>query len=369
MSAKTEEAGIKANERVPEKTSERVAEKSLEKAPERVGEKRTALGRGLASLLPGGVQAGVLPGAAGKNAAGENASREGASGRHGSEDGGGEPIEIQAVAARREGHSIVDLPVDAIEHNPYQTRTRMSEEELAELAESIRANGIIQPITVRPGKDGKYVLITGERRTRASKLAGKATVPAIVRHVSEQQAAEMTIIENLQRQDLNPLEQAEAFARLSRQFALTQEQIGKRVGLSRESVSNYMRILKLPEATLMDVRAGRLGFSEARLLLTLEDPELINKIAYQTIRDHLSVESLETLIMREQGWLDKKPGPPPPTRGARWVDPNVKAAQRELERTLGMRVRIRDRKGKGKIVIEYTKLEDFDRVLQMLKGK
>jgi ParB family chromosome partitioning protein len=124
--------------------------------------------------------------------------------------------EVHAQVARRgDGHMVLELPLDKIHGNPYQTRTRVREDLLQELAESIRANGVIQPIVVRPGKDGNYVLITGERRTKAARLAGRERIPAIVRHVSDQQAAEMTIIENLQRQDLNCFEQAKAFARLS----------------------------------------------------------------------------------------------------------------------------------------------------------
>ena len=136
--------------------------------------------------------------------------------------------------------------MDLIDDNPHQTRSDFDEEMLKELARSIQVQGVIQPIVVRPGKEGTYVLILGERRLRASKLAGKTTIPAIVKRVSEQQAAEMTIVENLQRQDLDCLEQAEAFASLSTEFGLTQEEIGKRVGASRETVSNYLRLLKLP---------------------------------------------------------------------------------------------------------------------------
>jgi ParB family chromosome partitioning protein len=261
---------------------------------------------------------------------------------------------------------VLQIRLDDIEQNPYQTRDRFDTELLQELAESIRANGVVQPIVVRPGKDGRYVLILGERRCRASKLAGKETISAIVRKVSDQQAAEMTIVENLQRQDLNCLEQAHAFAQLSQVFHLTQDQIGQRTGCSRESISNYMRLLKLPASVQQFLREGRLGFSEARVLLTLLDPNLIPKIADEAVRKHLSVEQLEDLVFDTNVPLQKQDQP---GRGARWVDPNVRAAQTQLERVLGVRVRIRDRKGKGKIVIEYATLEDFDRVVEMLRGK
>jgi len=274
--------------------------------------------------------------------------------------------EIHAMAKPPDGTSVLQLALDHIDHNPYQTRSRFPEEELEELAESIKAHGVIQPIVVRPGPEGRYVLITGERRMRASKLAGKEKIPAIVRHVSDQQAAEMTVIENLQRQDLNCMEQASAFAKLSQDFKMTQEQIGERVGLSRESVSNYMRLLRLPPNVKQYLSVGQLGFSEARVLLQFKDAELIAKLADEAVRKHMSVEQIEDLCIH--AYLPKKKQAQQ-GGGARWVDPNVRSVQRELEAILGMRVRIRDRKGKGKIVLEYAKLEDFDRVIEMLKGK
>ena len=156
---------------------------------------------------------------------------------------------------------------------------------LRDLAESIKVNGVVQPIVVRPSTAGRYVLVLGERRCRASKLAGKTSIPAIVRRVSEQQAAEMTIVENLQRQDLNCMEQATAFQKLSQEFGLTQEQIGNRVGMSRESVSNYMRLLKLPGTVMQYLLDGVLGFSEARALLRLENNEEIKRVADEVLTE------------------------------------------------------------------------------------
>lgn len=336
---------------------------------------RKALGRGLESLLPGGARG--VPGAA----AGTPRAIPGSMVSQSSGAPGGTVIsainhstvlaELHAEAMRRaDGHAVLELALDQIDANPYQTRSHISKEELQELAESIRANGVIQPIVVRPGSDGRYVLITGERRTQASKLAGKEKIPAIVRHVSDQQAAEMTIVENLQREDLNCYEQANAFARLSQDFKMTQEEIGRRIGCDRSTVSNYMRLLKLPAQVQYMLRDGWLDFSQARCLLTLAVPEHVVKLAKEAVEKHLSVEQLETLVIRANYPVEGQEVPPQaPRRGARWVDPNVKAAQRDLERILGVRVKIRDRKGKGKIVIEYASLEDFDRVLGMLKGK
>jgi ParB family transcriptional regulator, chromosome partitioning protein len=315
-------------------------------------DKRRALGRGLESLLPG-PRVVAAPVATGPQSAMVG--------------------DLQA-AARPAGEAVIQIAIDAIDKNPYQTRhfTRESESEfgtpsLQELAESIQVNGVIQPITVRPGKDGRYVLITGERRWRASKLAGKDKVPAIVRHVSDQQAAEMTVVENLQRQDLNCVDQARAFAVLSTQFGMTQEQIGQRVGVSRETISNYMRLVRLPDAVLEYLKTGQLEFSHARLLLQLIDPTGAAKVAERAVKQHLSVEQLEDVVF-EINMPQHRPAENAEGR-ARWVDPNVRAVQTTLERVLGVRVRIRDRKGKGKIVIEYATLEDFDRVVEMLQGK
>ena len=275
-------------------------------------------------------------------------------------------MHAQARAASHD--AVVQIALDHIEENPYQTRYHFDNDALIELSESIRANGVVQPVVVRPSEEGRYVLILGERRCRASKMAGKTTIPAIVRKVSDQQAAEMTVVENLQRQDLNCMEQAAAFGKLSRDFGLTQEQIGQRVGVSRESVSNYMRLLKLPGSVMQYLQEGILGFSEARELLKLHDNETIEKVAEEAVEKHLSffqlMDRIEGITIKIHQRLDE-----PAPRGARWVDPNVRAVQTEMERALGMRVRIRDRRGKGKIVIEYATLEDFDRVVEMLKRK
>jgi ParB family chromosome partitioning protein len=281
---------------------------------------------------------------------------------------------LQAAAVERvpEGEHAFELALDLIEQNPHQTRLEFDPKALSDLAGSIQAQGVLQPIVVRPapprvGSEGRFVLILGERRFRASKIAGKTTIPAIVKRVSEQQAAEMTLVENLQRQDLDCLEQANAFANLSTDFNLTQEEIGKRVGVSREQVSNYLRLLKLPPTVLVALGKKELSYSHARLLLSLEDDGQIVKVAQMVVTKKMSVALLQDLILNID--VPRERSEARQQGGARWVDPNVRAAQRSLETVLGMRVRIRDRKGKGKITIEYGTLEDFDRVVTMLKGK
>jgi ParB family transcriptional regulator, chromosome partitioning protein len=330
---------------------------TVEKPAEKVFDKRRALGRGLESLLGGPRPVATPP-----------PSPVAASAAP-SDVNSGVIAEIQVQGARPSiGDTVQSVPLDSIDKNPYQTRLYFDQDALQELADSIAASGLAQPIVVRPGEGGRYVLILGERRCRASKLAGKETVPAIVRRVSDQQAAEMTVVENLQRQDLNCMEQASAFGKLSRDFGLTQEQIGKRVGVSRESVANYMRLLKLPGTVMQYLQAGRLDFSHARILLRLDDNELMAKIADQAVAKHMSGMQLEDLVDDISMKIQRGPDESQPGR-ARWVDPNVRAAQTQLERVLGLRVRIRDRKGKGKIVIEYSTVDDYDRLVSMLRGK
>ena len=330
-------------------------------------DKRRALGRGLDSLLPAGPRIVTAVGAA-VAPANTSTAATGLSEVSGEEQPG-VLGDVYAVAARRaSGDEVLQIALDLIDPNPYQTRYFFEKDLLQELAESIRANGVVQPIVVRPAAEGRYVLVLGERRCRASKLAGKETVPAMVRLISDQQAAEMTVVENLQRQDLNCMEQAAAFAKLSREFEMTQEQIGKRVGVSRESVSNYMRLLRLPGTVMQHLQDGALGFTEARELLRLDDNEAVARIADEAVRKHLTVYQIEDLIDEASLKLGNQ-RPENKDGRARWVDPNVRAAQNELQRILGLKVRIRDRKGKGKIVIEYASVDDYDRVVGMLSGK
>ncbi len=387
------------------------AKSTVEKMSEKLAEKRRALGRGLEALLPGprivpGSGVGTAPAnvqpvpaanaeptspqearmsvapavappppeiaaGAGTPLAPLTESDAAMSTREG---GNGEAtvVELQAMATAQtpQGETVYELPLDRVMDNPNQTRLSFDKAHLEELAASIATQGVMQPITVRPAADGKFFLILGERRVRASRMAGKATIPAIIRRVSEQQAFEMTITENLQRQDLDCMEQAGAFAMLSLRFHLTQDEIGRKVGLSRETVANYLRLLKLPVPVIRSIQSKALSYSHARLLLRLTDDEQIATMAQMAVEKAMSVQQLEDEIER----IAMPGGAPkdtegPKRRGARWVDPNVRAAQRTLEAALGMRVWIRDRKGKGKIIIEYTKLEDFDRVVKMLKGK
>ncbi len=376
---------------------------AAEKKDEKV-EKRRALGRGLESLLPGprvvapsSVGAPVQDsGGAGekqvphfvrndKSPAGNtpqelDATRAGApfdsaQGRSAPHDHApherDEVISIQAQAMP--GNLVVNLDMGLIERNPYQTRYVFEEELLKELAVSIKEHGVVQPVVVRPAEEeGRYILVLGERRLRASRMAGKDTIPALVRRLSLQQAAEMTVLENVVRQDLNPLEQAEAFRVLSKEFNLTQVQIAQRIGVSRETVSNYMRLLRLPEDVMTHMLEGRLSFSEARELLSLDNTAHIQPLAEEIVAKHLKWDQVEERVRELNGFVamqQQEGAEAKKIRGARWMDPNVRAAQTEMERSLGMRVRIRDRNGKGRIVIEYATVDDYERVTTLLRSK
>jgi len=296
-----------------------------------MNDKRKVLGRGLDSLLPGARATATAP------------------------------APVAAVAAPDQA-AVREIPVEEIERNPYQTRTRLDEVALHELAASIRSNGVVQPVVLRR-VEGRYQLIAGERRWHASKLAGKQTVPAIVKEASNEQAMEMTIIENLQREDLNPIEQARAYERLSREFSLTQEQMAQRTGKDRSSVANFLRLLKLPVEVQLDVESGSLSFGHAKVLMMLDSVEAQQELAKRAVEDALSVRHLEQIVHEILHPAPKAERPP------RQVDPNIREAERELERALGVRVEIRDSGGKGKIILRYGSLEDYDRVVEMLGRK
>jgi ParB family chromosome partitioning protein len=265
-----------------------------------------------------------------------------------------------------EGGKPREIPIDQIDPNPFQTRSQVNQEKLTELAASIAANGVVQPILVRPLASGRFQLIAGERRWRASKLAGKNTVPAILRQVSDEQAMEITIVENLQRADLNPMEQARAFERLAREFHMTQEQMAQRTGKDRATVANFLRLLKLPSTVQTRVETGELTFGHARTLLAFDSAEEMEKAAQRITALAMSVRQTENFV---QGLIDpsrKEKKEPKPERP---VDPNVRDAQEQLQRALGLRVTVEDRSGKGKVIIEYARLEDFDALMERLTGE
>ena len=260
----------------------------------------------------------------------------------------------------------LQIEVDAIDRNPFQTRTRFDEAQLEELAASIRATGVIQPIVVRSLPHGRFQLITGERRLLASKKAGKSHIPSILAVVSDEQSLEMTIVENLQRADLNPMEQARAYRRLASDFKMTQEQMALRTGKERASVANFLRLLRLPESVQTRVESGELSFGHARTLLALETPEAIESATQRILAQSLSVRQTETYV---QGILKPAETPVNSAKMPNPQDPNVREAQQRLQSSLGLKVRVEDHHGKGRVIIDYNGIEDFDAILSALASK
>jgi ParB family chromosome partitioning protein len=303
--------------------------------------KRRALGKGLESLLPR--LTGQVPRI---QAAGEQVTPE------------------KAVAAETPTGRPLEIRLDRIDRNPLQTRRNFDQEKLKELAMSIAANGVVQPIVVRKlaERDGEthYQLITGERRWLASFEVNKTHIPAIVREVSDEQAMEMTIVENLQRADLNPMEQARAYQRLSQDFRMTQEQMAVRTGLPRATVANFLRLLKLPDAVQQKVESGALSFGHAKLLLGLETPEAMLAAAQKVMALSMSVRQTESYVQE----LLKPESKVRPQKVIEPLDPNVLDIQNTLQRALGLRVKIEDKDGRGRVIIEYTRLDDFDVIMR-----
>lgn len=280
-----------------------------------------------------------------------------------------QPVQIAASAdgapaAAPNSGAPLEIAVELIERNPYQTRSHFDDKALEELTASVAATGVVQPIVVRPLDSGRFQLIAGERRLLASRKANKATIPAIVRQVSDAQAMEMTIVENLQRADLNPMEQARAFDRLGIECLLTQEQIAQRTGKDRATISNFLRLLRLPNEVQKKVEGGELSFGHARTLLALDSEEAIVKAAQKVIALSMSVRQTESFV---QNTLNPEKAAKQP-KSKEPLDPNVREARDEMQRALGLKVAIEDKGGRGKVIIEYSNLEAFDSLMERMTG-
>lgn len=280
---------------------------------------RRALGRGLEALLP------TAPAAPGKDA-------------------------------------IQQIELSLIDPNPYQARQNFDQQRLRDLAQSIKSHGIVQPIVVRRNRD-RYTLIAGERRWRAAALASLSVVPAIVRDAPEREILEITLIENIQREDLNPIEAAEAFARLANEAGLTHEQIAERTGKDRASVTNLLRLLRLPKEIREKVASGELSSGHARALLALPTESAQKSLAARILAQGLSVRQAEAL---------SKPETPNKPKVVPRPDPNVQAAIQEMERNLGTRVRIvssGSSRPSGRIEIDYYSQDDLQRIFDVIVGR
>jgi len=283
---------------------------------------RKALGRGLDALIPG---------------AGGGPSRQ--------------PLEAWEGGERR-------IPIDLIKPNPRQPRREFGEAALTELATSIRAKGVIQPLLVRPRGDSGYELVAGERRLRAAEQAGLHEVPAVVREVSDSESLELALVENLQRDDLSPLEEATAYRRLMDEFGHTQEEVAERVGKSRPTIANALRLLRLPEPIKDELRRGRLTAGHARVLVSIDDAEAQLRAARQILARDMSVREAERLA------ATRRPAARPVGR-----DLHRDALERELAAALGTRVRIRPRGRGGRIEIEYYSNEELQALSDRLCGR
>lgn len=262
---------------------------------------------------------------------------------------------------------IREIPIEQIRPNPYQPRQHFSEESLAELADSIKALGLLQPVIVRQEGEGSYVLIAGERRLRAARLAGLATIPAIVRSPSEQQMLEIALVENLQREDINPIDAALAYKRLMEEFGLTQEQIAQRVGKSTPAISNTIRLLQLPEYILKSIREGVISEGHGRVLLMVKDPLLQRQLWSDIVSESLSVRAAE-LRARELRPLNPTPQNAPSSEPQpSSMPPELKALEHNLSAYLGTRVQVVQwGGGGGRIVIEFYSEEELGRILELI---
>jgi ParB family transcriptional regulator, chromosome partitioning protein len=257
---------------------------------------------------------------------------------------------------------VTELPIAEIQPNPLQPRRIFAPDRLEGLAQSVRANGIIQPLVVRQTANS-YQLVAGERRWRAAKLAGLETVPVVVQGVPDDRLLEITLIENIQREDLNPIEVAQAFDRLVRELHLSHEELGRRTGKDRTTITNLLRLLRLPPAVQQLVADHRLSMGHARAILGLPDLQLQTEVAEKAAAESLSVRQVERLVHKMTEPRDPKIPEPP-------NDPNVKAAVSEMENVLGTRVRIVEKgPARGRIEIEYYSLEELDRLYSLLVGE
>ncbi len=275
-----------------------------------------------------------------------------------------EKLEIRKKESSTEGGQINEIPLDQIETNPFQPRTDFDEVALNELADSIRVQGIIQPITVRKLSEKKYQLISGERRYQASRIAGLSAIPAYVRVANDQQMLEMALIENIQRENLNAIEVALSYQRLLTECALKQEELGDRVGKDRSTVNNYLRLLKLPPDIQAGLRDKKISMGHARALITLEEVSAQLEIFRKTVKEDLSVRKVEALV-RE--YLNTKKPKAAPPKNETDSGKEIEKLQGRLASHFGTRVLVKSPDGnKGEIKIPFVSVEDLNRILDIL---
>ncbi len=269
--------------------------------------------------------------------------------------------EKQAEVLRELTHTVAMIPVGEIEVNPFQPRTEFDPQALDELAASLKVHGLIQPITVRRLADRQYQLISGERRLRAAKIAALEEVPAYIRLANDQEMIEMALVENIQRSDLNAIEVAITYQRLIEECDLTHENLSGRVGKARETVTNYLRLLKLPVEIQQGLKQGFISMGHARALITLEDFLLQTRVYKEIIEKGLSVRATEALVRSYKQPAQKQPVPPK-------LDADYRAVENNLKNFLGSKVQLKVKpNGSGQISIPFTSTQDLNRLLDLIE--
>jgi ParB family chromosome partitioning protein len=253
----------------------------------------------------------------------------------------------------------LELDIDQLKPNPLQPRMRQNPESLDELAQSIKETGVLQPVVAVPD-EGAYKIIVGERRWRAAKKAGLQKIPVLIRSLNKEQQHEVSLVENLQRDDLNPLEVALAYQKMTQEFGLTQQEIADKVGKDRASVANTLRLLKLPQEVQDMIADGKLTMGHARALIAIEDPKMQKSMAKKIVKQNLSVRNVEQWVRKLQESGEEKPQPP--------ADPNLMSLQEDLLTYLGTKVAISGDQNKGILKIYYYTLDDLNRIYEKIKG-
>ena len=275
--------------------------------------------------------------------------------------------ETQETTASEE---LREVDIDLIEPNNVQPRTRFDETQLEELAQSIKTNGVVQPILLRKTNGGRYQIVAGERRWRAAQRAGLQRIPSVIREIPDDKMLELALIENIQRQELNAIEEAYAYKRLIETFNLTQETVAQRVGRDRTFVTNYLRLLRLPEDIQQLVEESKLSMGHARALLGIDDAEKQRQIARNIINRNLSVRDTERAVKRIVNGVDSSINESPVTSPEKNIDANARAAESKLRRRLGTQVHlIPNQTGQGgKIEVQYYNESDLQRVYEIIMG-
>jgi len=270
-------------------------------------------------------------------------------------------------AEAREESTIKNIPLDEIQPNPYQPRKDFDQEKLKELADSIREHGVVQPVILAPGNDGKYIIIAGERRWRAARMAGFESVPALIKETDEKTLLQIALIENLQRDDLNPIEEANAYKKLIDDFQLTQEELAKRLGKNRTTIANTLRLLNLPPKVKSAILEGKITEGQARPLLGEKDEKIQQKIADEVIRQRLTARQVEKMVSKKEKEKSAEKEEENEIQAANELFTHE--VKEELQARLGTKVKIQKKKNRGFIEIEFYGEEDLDRVASLITGR